>query len=120
MGYVTPQHRGLAYGDGYLQADATAGQVLKLVGNDLFAVNTDPTMASFGVLAADTKAGEMPAVFCQGGVYETDVYEGAITAGADRKVSAAGQLTAGGGAGEESVARAINVGSGILKFRLLV
>ena len=120
MGFLNPNHRGLAYGDGYMQSAGSCGQFVNLVGNDLFAVNTDPTAKSFGVLIKDYKAGEMPGIFCMGGVYETDVFDGVITAGADLKVAATGHLTAGVGVGDVVVARAISVGSGTLKFRLLI
>jgi hypothetical protein len=118
--YLNPDHRGLAYGDGYLQGDGKLGQFVKLVGNDLFAVNTDPTAKSFGVLIRDYKNGEMPGIFCMGGVYETDVFEGTINANDDLKVSTNGKLTAGVQAGDVVVARAISVTSGALKFRLLI
>ena len=120
MGFLNPNHRGLAYGDGYMQDDGKCGQFVKLAGNDLFAVNTDPTAKSFGVLIKDYKAGDMPGMFCMGGVYETDVFDGVITAGADLKVAATGNLTAGIGVGDVVVAQAISVESGTLKFRLLI
>ncbi len=120
MPFLNPNHRGLAYGDGYMQSAGSCGQFVKLVGNDLFAVNTDPAAKSFGVLIKDYKAGEMPGVFCMGGVYETDVYEGNINAGDDLKVSAGGKLTAGVGVGDQVVAEAISASSGTLKFRLLI
>jgi len=62
----------------------------------------------------------MPGIYCQGGVYETDVFEGSISAGDALKVSAAGKLTNGVQAGEEIVGRAISVSGGVLKLRLLV
>ena len=120
MSFLNPNHRGLAYGDGYLQGAGTCGQFVKLVGNDLFAVNTDPAVKSFGVLIKDYKAGDMPGIFCMGGVYETDVFEGVINAADDLKVSANGKLTAGVGAGDLVVARAISVASGTLKFLLVI
>ena len=120
MPYLNPNHRGLAYGDGYMQGAGSCGQFVKLVGNDLFAVNTDPAAKSFGVLVKDYKNGEMPGIFCMGGVYETDVFEGTINADDDLKISAGGKLTAGVGAGDQVVARAISVASGTLKFRLLI
>ena len=103
-----------------MQGAGSCGQVVKLVGNDLFAVNTDPTAKSFGILIKDYKAGDMPGIFCMGGVYETDVFEGTINADDDLKVSASGKLTAGVAAGDEVVAKAISVSSGTLKFRLLI
>ncbi len=120
MAFLNPNHRGLAYGDGYMQGEGKLGQIVKLVGNDLFAVNIDPTAKSFGILIKDYKAGDMPGVFCIGGVYETDVFEGTINANDDLKVSANGTLTAGVVEGDEVVARAISVSSGTLKFRLLI
>ena len=120
MAILNPNHRGLAYGDGYMQSAGACGQFVKLVGNDLFAVNTDPEAKSFGVLIKDYKAGEMPGIFCMGGVYETDVYESTINAGDDLKVSAGGKLTAGVGDDDQVVAQAISVSSGTLKFRLLI
>jgi len=120
VAFLNPNHRGLAYGDGYMQGEGKLGQFVKLVGNDLFAVNTDPQDKSFGVLIKDYKAGDMPGIFCMGGVYETDVYEGTINPNDDLKVSANGKLTAGVVEGDEVVARAISVSSGTLKFRLLI
>lgn len=120
VAFLNPNHRGLAYGDGYLQGAGSCGQFVKLVGNDLFAVNTDPTAKSFGVLIKDYKSGEMPGIFCMGGIYETDVFEGTINVGDDLKVSESGRLTAGVSEGDEVVARAVSVSSGTLKFRLLI
>jgi len=117
---LNPNHRGLAYGDGYMQGAGSCGQFVKLVGNDLFAVNTDPQAKSFGVLTKGYKAGDMPGIFCMGGVYETDVYEGTINANDDLKVSANGKLTAGVVAGDEIVAKAISMSSGTRKFRLRI
>ena len=120
MAFLNPNHRGLAYGDGYMQGAGSCGQIVKLVGNDLFAVNTDPTAKSFGVLIKDYKNGEMPGIFCMGGIYDTDVFEVTINPDDDLKVAANGKLTAGIEEGDEVVARAISVSSGALKFRLLI
>ncbi len=121
MAYINPSHRGLAYGDGFMQGDGALGQVVKIAGNDLFAVNDDPTVPSFGLLVKDYKAGDLPGILCGGGVYETDVYEGTIQPGNDLKVSSGGKLTGGTiAAGEHIIARAISVSGGILKFRLLI
>ncbi|MCL5103118.1 MAG: hypothetical protein M1133_03240 [Armatimonadetes bacterium] len=120
MPFLNPSHRGLAYGDGYMQGAGSCGQIVKLVGNDLFAVNTDPQAKSFGILIKDYANGQMPGVFCMGGVYETDVFEGNINPNDDLKVSANGKLSAGLQAGDQVVARAISLSSGTLKFRLLI
>lgn len=120
MAFLNPNHRGLAYGDGYLQGAGSCGQFVKLVGNDLFAVTTSSTDKSFGVLIKDYKSGEMPGIFCMGGVYETDVFEGNISAGDDLKVSGSGKLVAGAGPDDQVVAKTISVSGGTLKFRLLI
>lgn len=120
MAFLNPNHRGLAYGDGYMQGAGSCGQFVKLVGNDLFAVNTDSTAKSFGILIGNYVAGEMPGIFCMGGVYETDVYEGTIVANDDLKVSANGKLTSGVTGTDLAVARAISMSGGTLKFRLLI
>jgi len=118
--FLNPNHRGLAYGDGFMQGAGSCGQFVKLVGNDLFAVNTDATAKSFGILIKNYINGEMPGIFCMGGVYETDVFDGTINAGDDLKVSTNGKLTAGVGASDLVVAKAISVSGGTLKFRLLI
>jgi hypothetical protein len=121
MPFINPCHRGLAYGDGHIQGEGALGQIVAIAGNDLFAVNTDPTAPSFGVLIKDYASGDMPGIYCMGGVYETDVFEGTINAGDDLKVSANGKLTGGViSEGELVIARAISVAGGTLKFRLFV
>ena len=119
--FINGNHRGLAYGDGHIQGDGKLGRFVKVVGDDLFAVNTDPTSASFGVLIKDYKDGEMPGIYCQGGVYETDVFEGTIGAGDELEIDTSGVLiVAGTQQGAKVVAQAISVSGGILKFRLLI
>jgi hypothetical protein len=55
--FVDVKHdTGIAYGDGYAQGDAECGSVMKIVGNDLFAVADDPTEPAFGILFKDVKA----------------------------------------------------------------
>jgi len=120
MAYLTPNHQGLCYGDGYMSGAGSLGQVVRLVSHDRFAVNTDPTLKSFGILAKDYTDGQMPGVYCNGGIYETDVFEGVVQPDDDLKVSAHGKLCAGVQAGELVIARAISLESGLLKFRLLL
>ena len=117
--FINGNHHGLAYGDGHMQGDGKLGRFVKLVGDDLFAVNTDPASASFGVLIKNYKDGEMPGIYCQGGVYETDVFEGAINAGDELAIDSTGVLTAAT-PGAKVVAQAISVSGGVLKFRLLI
>lgn len=118
MAYLNACHRGLAYGDGYLQGNGTKGQFVSVCGDDLFKVNTDPAAVSFGMLINDYKAGEMPGIFTGGGIYETDVFEGTVTPGDQLKVSTNGILTAGVSGSDRVVAQAISVRGSILKFRL--
>jgi hypothetical protein len=121
MSFINPCHRGLSYGDGHMQGAGALGQVVRIAGNDLFAVNTDPATPSFGILLKDYVAGDMPGIYCNGGVYETDVFEGTINPGDALKVSAGGKLTGGViAAGEHVNARAISFGGGKVKFRLLL
>ena len=118
--FVQRVHQGLAYGDGHLQGAGSAGQVVRLVGHDLFSVNTDPTLPSFGLLIRDYKDGEMPGILCNGGIVELSTYEGNPAPGNTLKVSAAGFLTPNPGAGEYPIARVISVTGGMLKIILLV
>jgi len=121
MSFLNPCHKGLAYGDGHMQGDGQTAHIVKIAGNDLFTVNTNPEDKSFGILIKDYKAGEMPGIYTGGGVYETDVFEGTITPGNDLKVSATGKLTGGTiTSSEHVIAKAISVQSGVLKFRLLI
>ena len=104
-----------------MQGEGQRGQVVRVTGNDLFAVNTDPEARSFGILIKDYAEGEMPGIYCGGGVYETDVFEGTINPGDDLKVSNNGMLTGGSIPNRQHViAQAISVQSGVLKFRLLI
>ena len=120
--FVDVKHdTGIAYGDGYAQGDAVCGSVMKIVGNDLFAVADDPTEPAFGILFKDVKAGDMPTIYIGGGVYETDNFTGPIAADDLLKVHPDNHnLTAGIAEGERAVAQAISADGGVLKFRLLV
>ena len=120
MTMINPDHRGLAYGNGHMQGEGQLGHVVKIVGDYLFAVNTVTTVNSFGLLITNYKNGDMPGIYCQGGVYETDVFEGTINPGDDLKVSANGLLTSGVAAGEEVIARAISASGGTIKVKLLI
>ena len=120
MSFINADHPGLAYGDGYMSGAGTLGQVVKVAGNDLFAVNADATARSFGILRKDYADGKMPGIWCGGGVYTTDVYEGTVNAGDELKVSANGVLTAGVEAGDQVIAEAISVVGGVLKLKLLI
>jgi len=102
------------------RGDGQLGQVVRIIGDDLLAVNTDPTIKSFGILIKDYKNGEMPGIYCTGGVYDTDAFKGTVNPSDDLKVSATGVLTSGVQSGEEVIAQAVSVSGGTLKFRLVI
>ncbi len=122
MSFLNADHpAGISYGDGYMQGDGTLGQVVKVAGDDLFSVNLDSTAQSFGLLMKDYSNGVMPGIYCGGGIYTTDVYEGAIVAGDDLMVNANGKLDKLATPGTDiKIAEAISVADGILKFKLLI
>jgi len=120
MAFLNADHPGLAYGDGYMSGAGALGQVVKVAGDDLFAVNNDPAVKSFGILRKDYADGKMPGIWFRGGVYTTDVFESTVNAGDQLKVSANSKLTAGVEAGDEVIAEAISVAGGVLKFKLLI
>jgi len=95
------------------------GQFVKAVGDDTFEVNTDAGTRSFGLLMKDYADGEMPGIWCGGGVYETDQFSGAINVNELLKIDNTGRLV-GGATNNNKVAQAISVSGGILKFKLLV
>lgn len=118
MAYLNASHPGLAYGDGYMQGSGSMGQFVKLVGDDIFAVNTVADDQSFGILMKDYADGEMPGIWCGGGVYETDQFSGAINPDDMLEIDANGKLTLY--TNKITVAQAVSVSGGILKFKLLV
>jgi hypothetical protein len=121
MSFLNADHpAGISYGDGYMQGDGSRGQVVKVVGDDLFAVNIDPIIKSFGLLMRDYKNGEMPGIYCGGGIYTTDVFTGTISAGDELKVGDDGKLAKKANANDLVIAEAISVSGGVLKFKLLV
>ena len=44
MSFINPCHRGLAYGDGYMQGDGQLGHLVSLAGNDLFEMGIHPNL----------------------------------------------------------------------------
>ena len=121
MAIVDPKFPGVAYGMGTILEDGEAGQLVKLVGHDEFALNDDPAVRSFGILYKPAKAGEMCTVFTDGGIYETDNFSGSVNPGDLLKTDATNKnLVAGVAAGEIALAEALSVAGGILRFKLLV
>lgn len=119
--YLEPLLPGRAYGLGKMQGAGSPGQIVHLVDHDTFAVNLVPAQASFGVMYKPVKDGEMPTVYCNGGIYETDNFTAPIVPDELLKVhNVNGNLTAGVGAADKPVAQAIAVQGGVLRFKLLV
>jgi len=120
MSYLNADHpNGMSYGDGYLQGAGSLGQVVKIVGDDLFAVNIDSAAKSFGLLIKDYASGDMPGIYCGGGIYTTDVFTGSIAAGDALMAGVDGKLTKQTGTNPQ-IATAISVSGGTLKFKLLI
>lgn len=120
MAYCNALFPGTAYGIGHMSTSGEAGQLVKLVGDDQFEVNKTPATKSFGILANRHNAtDQMPTVFCNGGIYETDNTTGSITAGAQLGINTDGKIVTAG-EGVAVIGEAIICTGGILKFKLTV
>ena len=119
MPYVEVKTPGFSYGLGRIQGAGEPGQVVKLVDNDLFAVNDTPADRSFGVLVNRYADGERCAVYCDGGIYETDQVVGEPSAADMLACDAETGLLKSAGEGEFALAQAISFVAGILRFKLL-
>ena len=121
MSFLNADHpAGIAYGDGYMQGDGSRGQLVNIVGDDLFALNIDPKTRSLGLLMKDYTNGEMPGIYCGGGIYTTDVFTGPIVAGDELVAGVDSKLTARSANDQILVGEAISVSDGILKFKLYI
>ncbi len=120
MSYVQPLAPGFRYGLGTLSGSGEAGQLVKISGGNAFSLNDDAAHRSFGVLAAACKDGEMPGVYCLGGIYETDRFAGTIAAGDPLSCDAASSALKKAAEGDFVVAEAISASAGVLRFKLLV
>ena len=119
MPFFRSLHRGIAYGAGHMQTAGTEGQVIAPTGNDLFAPITG-NATPFGILRADCAAGDMPGVWFNGGLYETDRYEGTPTAGAPLTFSANSLLTADVQTDDPVIGTVVAVNGSTIKFKLLI
>ena len=120
MAYIEPKAPGFSYGLGTINGAGAAGQCVKINGDNQFAVNTDPTARSFGVLTKSCKDGEMCGVFCMGGIYETDQVVGTPAAGDLLACDAdTGKLKAAD-EGDFPLGETISCQTGVLRFKLLV
>ena len=120
MPYVEGKVPGFAYGLGFIQGAGEPGQAVKLVDDDLFAVNGTPADRSFGILVNRYADGEMCAVYCEGGIYETDQVVGEPTANDLLACDADTGLLKSAGEGEFPIAQTISFVAGVLRFKLLV
>lgn len=88
---------GFCYGDAVVSGSIAQGQVVKIAGNDIIAVNTGAgakNVTSFGVAAKAYVDGQM-GCFYRGCILETDVYDGSPAAGDGLYASSNGKLTGG-------------------------
>ncbi len=120
MSYVQALAPGFRYGLGTMQGAGEPGQIVTLAGDNVFAVASDPTARSFGILERKVKDGEMPGLFCLGGIYETDSFIGSPSAGDELSCDAETALLKKAAEGDFVLAEVISAGAGILRFKLLV
>ena len=120
MPYVQPMAPGFRYGLGTMQGAGTPGQIVKIAGDNLLSVNDDASVRAFGILERVVKNGEMPGVFCLGGIYETDSFVGSPSAGDELSCDAETALLKTAAAGDFVLAEVISADSDILRFKLLV
>ena len=120
MAYVETKAPGFRYGLGTISGDGAPGQLVRVSEDNVFVVNDDSAVCSFGVLAGAYTDGEMCGVHCMGGIYETDQYAGNVSPGDELACDAeTGKLKAASG-DEFLVGEAISLQAGILRFKLLV
>lgn len=124
--YLNAALPGIAYGNGELQGPGNPGQIVKLVGNDLFEVVSHTGDKPFGILGRTNrlKNGPTPGptdkvlavVFIGDGIYETDNFSGTITSGDALTFDATNGNLKAATAGTKIVAEALTVSDGLLKF----
>lgn len=120
MSYLTPLIPGFAYGLGKAEVDVQSGYMAKIADDDVFAL-ADSTSGVFGVFLKDAKEEELATVYCCGGIYETDVFEGDIQAGDPLTTHASGKITKSENPDTEMlVGVAISVSDSVLKFKLII
>ena len=120
MSYVQALAPGFRYGLGAMQGAGEPGQIVTIAGDNVFAVASDPTARPFGILERKVKDGEMPGLFCLGGIYETDAFVGTPSPGDGLASDAETGLLKTASEGDFVLAEVISVGTGVLRFKLLV
>jgi len=120
--YLETKVPGFKYGIGTFSGvpGGEAGQCVALSDDDEFALNTDSTKRSFGILVADAVDTELCSVACCGGIYETDNYTDGVAAGEELCCLNATSLLDTATGGDVVIAEAISVVAGVLRFKLLV
>lgn len=121
MSYVKPLYEGTPYGLGVAASGGLGiGQCVKLSAADTFAPGASTSARIFGINKSTVAAGENPTVYCGGGVYETDVYEGSPSAGNKLACDATSSKLKVAGESDFVVAECISCSGGVLRFKLLV
>ena len=120
MAYMQPLAPGFRYGLGAISGPGATGQLVRLSGDNVLSVNTNPALRSFGILEKTYRDGELCGVFCLGGIYETDVFVGTPSAGDELACDATTGKLKVKGQGEFAVGEVIAATSGTLCFKLYV
>ena len=120
MPFLRALHPGIAYGLGRMESAGTEGQFVQLTSNNGFSVVSSGNQIPFGILRKTYVAGDMPGVFCGGGIYETDQFTGTPTPGNVLTVNGQGILAADGQPDDQPAAQVIAVNGNVLRFKLLV
>ena len=120
MAYVQPLAPGFRYGLGAISGAGATGQLVRLSGDNVLSVNTNPALRSFGILEKTYRDGELCGVFCLGGIYETDVFVGTPAPGDELACDAQTGKLKVKGQGEFAVGEVIAAASGVLRFKLFV
>jgi len=119
MSNVNSLHEGLAYGLATAGAAITAGQVVKLSGNDVLIPAASATAAVLGIAKYDCADEDQPVVLVGPGVYETDVYVGNPTAGVELACDASTSNLKVAGGGERVIAQCLSCSGGVLRFKMI-
>jgi len=121
MAYLKPLIEGTPYGLGVAATGGlTPGQCVKFSAGDTFAPTASVSARSFGICKKAVAAGEQATIYCGGGIYETDAYEGSPAAGNVLTADGTSSKLKVTGEGNFAVAECISCSGGVLRFKLLV
>ncbi len=124
--YLNALLPGIAYGNGELQGPGDPGQIVKLTGNDVFALVSESTDVPIGIIGRTNRTKTSPTpgpndkimavIYIGDGIYETDNVSGTINAGDALTVDASTGKLKTAGSGNKIVARALSASDGLVKF----